>query len=190
MSPELDAKLCEKYPKIFTNRNGNMQETAMCWGMEHGDGWYNILDKLCGMIQNHIDYAQKQHSHDIAYNAMILDMVKGNFDAWNEYTKSWKSDYAEALKNDLIECATRNQPQVRDIRPVVVQVVADQVKEKYGTLRFYYGGGDDYIDGLVSMAEEMSSVTCETCGKPGKLRGGTWLYTACDEHTRDYDKTE
>ena len=47
---------------------------------------------------------------------------------------------------------------------VVPQVVVNQVKEKFGTLRFYYSGGDDYIAGLVSMAESMSGVTCEGCG--------------------------
>ena len=50
---------------------------------------------------------------------------------------------------------------------VVTQVTLDQVKEKFGTLRFYYTGGDDVIDGMVRMAESMSGVTCEVCGKPG-----------------------
>lgn len=66
--------------------------------------------------------------------------------------------------------------------PHVEQVVAMQVKEKFGTLRFYYDGGDQYISGLVSMAEAMSSVTCEVCGSPGKIRGHHWIYTACDKH--------
>jgi len=69
-----------------------------------------------------------------------------------------------------------------------VPVVATQVKEKYGSLRFYYDGGDDYIDGAVAFAEYMSEMTCEKCGKPGKLRGRSWMYTACDEHTREEDK--
>jgi hypothetical protein len=54
-----------------------------------------------------------------------------------------------------------------------------QVKEKFGTLCFYCGG-NDRIDNFVGLAERLSAVTCETCGKPGKLRGGSWLYTACD----------
>lgn len=64
-------------------------------------------------------------------------------------------------------------------------VVALQVKEKYGTLRFYYSGGDEYIDGAVSMAERMSAVTCEACGKPGTIRGGSWIRTLCDEHAAE-----
>jgi hypothetical protein len=59
-------------------------------------------------------------------------------------------------------------------------VTLDQVKEKFGTLRFYYSGGDDYISGMVSLAESMTAVTCEGCGNPGKSRGGGWIHTYCD----------
>ena len=62
---------------------------------------------------------------------------------------------------------------------VVPQVTLDQVKEKFGTLRFYYTGGDEYIRGLVSMAESMSAVTCESCGNPGKQTHGGWIKTTC-----------
>lgn len=65
---------------------------------------------------------------------------------------------------------------------VVPQVVATQVKEKFGTLRFYYDGGDSKIDGMVRMAESMSGVTCEECGKPGETRSGGWVRVLCDEH--------
>jgi hypothetical protein len=66
---------------------------------------------------------------------------------------------------------------------VVPQVTLDQVKEKFGGLRFYYTGGDDYISGLVSMAESMSEVTCEVCGSLGKRGGSGWVRTLCEEHT-------
>ena len=132
MRSELDKQLCEKYPKIFADRHKPMTETAMCWGFECGDGWYQILDSLCRQIQHHIDW--------------------------------------------------QNRNEVK-----VAQVVASQVKEKFGGLRFYYDGGNDTIYGMVSMAESWAANTCEVCGKPGKLRGGGWLYTACDEHTKPED---
>jgi hypothetical protein len=65
----------------------------------------------------------------------------------------------------------------------VPQVTVDQVKEKFGTLSFYYTGGDEYISGLISMASSMSGVTCESCGKPGKQTGGSWIKTRCEEHS-------
>jgi len=74
---------------------------------------------------------------------------------------------------------------------VVPQVTLDQVKEKFGTLRFYYTGGDDHIRGMVTMAESMSGVTCETCGNPGTSTSGGWIKTVCKEHGGvDYDTPE
>ena len=62
---------------------------------------------------------------------------------------------------------------------VVPQVTLDQVKEKFGTLRFYYTGGDDYISGMVTLAESLTGVTCESCGNVGERRGGGWVHTYC-----------
>lgn len=62
------------------------------------------------------------------------------------------------------------------------QVVAVQIKEKFGTLRFYTDGGDEQIYGMIRMAESMSAVTCEECGAPGKHRSGGWIRTLCDTH--------
>lgn len=64
-------------------------------------------------------------------------------------------------------------------------VIADQVKEKFGGLRFYYHGGkyDDTskIDAAIQKAEEVAMKTCEICGEPGKVRGGGWMQVRCDK---------
>ena len=75
---------------------------------------------------------------------------------------------------------------------VVAQVTLDQVKEKFGTLRFYYTGGDDYIDGMVTMAESMSGVTCEECSAPAKTHGPGWIRTICEpcEEARERKKLD
>lgn len=59
-----------------------------------------------------------------------------------------------------------------------------QVKEKFGTLRFYYRGGNDYACGLVDMAVAMSERICETCGAPGKLEhyDGVGWATRCAKY--------
>lgn len=59
-----------------------------------------------------------------------------------------------------------------------------QIKEKFGTLRFYTNGWTDEIGAAITEAERASAVTCEDCGEPGKLRGRTWLFTSCDAHAR------
>jgi hypothetical protein len=70
----------------------------------------------------------------------------------------------------------------RETRPVVEQVTVNQIKEKFGGLRFYYSGGDDTVAGMVRMAEAWADHSCETCGAPGKSRAGGWIKTLCDTH--------
>ena len=112
MNPDLTQKLLDKYPKLFSNQQ--------FWGFECGDGWYDILDNLCGAIT--------QYTHD---------------------------------------------PD---------EVYVDQIKEKFGKLRFYLSREDDVMHGMITLAEYMSGHICETCGERGKTRGGSWMVTLCDEH--------
>lgn len=55
MTPELDALLYQKYPKIFAQRSLPMARTAMCWGICCGDGWFHLLDVLCEELQRQTD---------------------------------------------------------------------------------------------------------------------------------------
>ncbi len=88
-------------------------------------------------------------------------------------------DWKEKQRNWTIEWNKEHPDELREVPELVPQVTLDQVKEKFGTLRFYYTGGNDYISGMVAMAESMSGVTCESCGNPGERRGGGWIHTYC-----------
>ncbi len=61
MKKELDEALVAKYPKIFKHRHAPMTHTAMCWGFECDDGWYNIIDALCSNIQHYVDNKRKEY---------------------------------------------------------------------------------------------------------------------------------
>jgi hypothetical protein len=70
----------------------------------------------------------------------------------------------------------------------VAPVTVDQIKEKFGGLRFYYEGGDDVVDGMVRMAEVWAELSCEECGKPGNRNSnGGWIKTLCDVHQAERD---
>jgi hypothetical protein len=67
---------------------------------------------------------------------------------------------------------------------------AEEIKEKYGTLRFYWRGrlpseAEARVEEAIDLAKARSACTCEICGAEGRLysRGG-WLATACREHAR------
>lgn len=69
--------------------------------------------------------------------------------------------------------------------PVIVQV-----KEKFGTLRFYVDGGTSEMRNYIEFAEAMSGRTCEVCGSPGERRGGGWIRTLCDRHNREQEQKD
>ena len=63
------------------------------------------------------------------------------------------------------------------------QVVAQQVKEKFGLLCFYPREANQAQRGMIYMAEAMSARICDQCGKPGQtLVHEFWHMTRCGEH--------
>ena len=125
MSPELTDKLIKQYPEQFKNLKY----------LECDDGWYEILSRLCYIVNNHLDYKKRL----------------------NEPLESF--------------CWS-------------------QIKEKFGGLRAYCYGADEYIRGAIEMAESISYITCEVTGEKGKIRykkndeNGqsipAWVRTLCD----------
>jgi len=55
MEKKLQNKLFSSYPKIFKQRKLSMKETAMCWGIDCGPGWFFLIDQLCSQLQFDID---------------------------------------------------------------------------------------------------------------------------------------
>lgn len=75
-----------------------------------------------------------------------------------------------------------------------VQVIANQIKEKFGSLRLYFSvvGANEIessiIDDIVSEAERKSRYVCEITGKDGEPchRGG-WYKTLCYDKARELE---
>lgn len=68
------------------------------------------------------------------------------------------------------------------------EYVVHQVKEKYGTLRYYaepcakHGKSYELFDALELEVEKRSAVTCEDCGAAGRLCvKAHWYRTLCDD---------
>lgn len=128
MKKELEEEIFRKYPDLTRERLLPPSQSCLYFGIETGDGWFNLIERLCSSIENHM----KQNS----------------------------------------SCA-----------PVTIT----QIKEKFGGLRFYYYGGDEYVAGLVAMAECLSYKTCEVCGSPGKTNSNGWISVTCEAHKRPND---
>ncbi len=168
MKRELDEALCAKYPLIFKDRNADMRTTAMCWGLECGDGWYNIIDVLCGLLTS--DYRQAQSRYDF-----IKDKLG---------QPRWASSKELVTQEDIDHATAKLEEETLKV-PVAVQV-----KEKFGGLRFYVHGATDKHYQYISFAESMSYRTCESCGAAGKTYTDGWHTTLCDIHAEMSGRTE
>jgi hypothetical protein len=124
------------------------------------DGWFDIIDILLKSIERHISFNQNQIKHAKDWNSQV-----------NDPEFAW----------DLVVSRTE-----RTVPEEIPQVSVYTIKEKFGIMRVYHMGGDDYINGLVSMAESMTSRVCEVCGEPGELRHEKWIKTLCDHHMVEY----
>lgn len=120
MKQELEDIIVKNHPLMFPNQD---------FGIQCGDGWFDLIETLCSNIQSYIDNNKE-----------------------------------------------------RD--PSIKQVEVLQIKEKFGSLRFYASGGNATTGGMIWFAESMSTKICEVCGKPGKRIGGGWVRTLCEEHAK------
>ena len=110
----------------------------------------------------------------------VLDSLCANIQHhidWKEKQRQWTITFNSKAALE----------EMREVPDAIAQVVAVQVKEKFGGLRFYSDGGDDQISGMVRMAESWAANTCETCGAPGKSRNGGWIRTLCDVHEAEHE---
>ena len=185
MKSELQEKLLKKYPQFFTAERKiyigkksmkkeihellNQKEMVLPiqFGFECGDGWYMLLDELMGEIANHIENVDRNNKNVFKYQWM-----------WNlqRYIRVRMPSKYKRLQR-FAEWLYNSAPR-KNIPPMEFQI--DQIKEKYSTLRFYYHGGDDFIDGLVSLAESLSAKICENCGTTINVgRTSGWLITLC-----------
>jgi hypothetical protein len=159
MSPELEHKLIKKYPKLFRDVTKSPKETLMCFGCEHGDGWFDILDNLCGFIEN----LQKTRSYFLTTKDgkyinfhcpdVVFTQIKEKYGTLRVYWHFKYTDYKE--------------------------IVSKLKKQK--DLDKYISQYSDTIDSAIDFSEYLSSKTCEITGKPGKLYSNGWCITLCKE---------
>ena len=60
-----------------------------------------------------------------------------------------------------------------------------QIKEKYGSLRFYTNCCTEKISKLIHKYENISSTTCIKCGEPATVISTGWISPWCDECSKN-----
>ena len=182
----------------------------MCWGFDHGDGWFEIIWQLSLAIEEELNYSWLQEEWFLSkkaffrsWNAFVYTLSPVRHDKKKQEGAGTKEDpyrwviVEKAPRDYLARLAWKLFPPSRSddfgswtakLQHLGFKAFAKwpytgfavvQVKEKFGTLRFYCSG-TDAIYKYIQLAERLSSVTCEDCGKPGKANDSGWIRTQCD----------
>ena len=142
-------ELAKRWPDLF-QKSGDFEFSI-------GDGWYDVIDTLCGLLSYRAENAKRRLKYamenpNAKFNKPILEL---------------EAEVSKALE-ELPSIA--------------------QVKEKFGTLRFYVHGGTPEMHNYIEFAEAMTSHICEECGSPGKSRNDGWVMVLCDRHHKEHEE--
>jgi hypothetical protein len=90
MRKELEQRLVERWPAWF-NMEGDIRETLMPFGFAHGDGWFDLVWRLCKHLEPVVAVAEKRTGRSF----QVLQ-VKEKFGGLRFYTK-FNNDAISAL---------------------------------------------------------------------------------------------
>jgi hypothetical protein len=150
--------LKEKYPLAFSQMP---MEPILLFGLEIDEGWIPLIEVMCRRMYGKINVCIRQIEY---YDSCIEKCNKEDGDLIASYNH----------KKELVE---KNLEDYIDQLPTFTQI-----KEKYGSLRIYTSKMNEYYEGMIEMAEDMSEHICEKCGDKGRLYSIHWHKTLCDKH--------
>lgn len=176
----------DTYPHLFYK---NEKSESVCpGGVWAPEGWHHIIDELCGAMQRYINCTSRS---ELKVNNKLYYFWKFLRDALDElhlfiilklfkklntakFNKGWL-DVIKKFNTKAGKYATYVYKRPPDVK-------IDQIKEKFGDLRFYISGGDKQIEGMISFAEYLCRRTCEVSGEKGELHiRGSWFKTLSPE---------
>lgn len=111
---------------------------------------------------------------------LAIEEIKARIpDAWGKYISCDKGWYQLIVELD------------KDLTYLIPGYEVQQIKQKFGTLRYYIGYDDQKSSQekiliarkLIEYAEYKSSITCECCGTSSldvRARVGGWVKTLCN----------
>lgn len=97
MTPEHDDELCKKYPLLYRDRNGSIQQTCMAWGFSCGDGWFQLIDELSSGLEKFNSSGKAR---------VVASQVKEKFGGLRAYLfKDGLSEEEDARVEELVRAA-------------------------------------------------------------------------------------
>lgn len=194
-------KLMKDFPDLFPKgEQGDVCEPICCSSIPCGwnDLVYNLCDYLNRSSKNYRSVRKTDLKSRILFfrdkitAKILVDLSHKILDPYRPFRpkgqKSWiipkniqdkvLASWRFKLKQNLSRFNRKyfNYDGYEKVYPPRITIT--QIKEKFGTLRFYFDGGNEKTQAAVDFAEFLSSKTCQYTGKKGvmcKKRG--WYAT-------------
>lgn len=120
MNKILEQYFIKTYPKIFRDMYGDPKATCMAWGISTQNGWFFLLNNLCGIIQYHIDnhnkFIKSGYIKEEIIPQVIVAQIKSKFGGLRFYYDGGDKqirayvDMAEYMSYTICEeCGVMNQ---------------------------------------------------------------------------------
>ena len=171
MNRHYDRYLVKKYHPLYRNRFAPITETAMCWGFDVGDGWFHLINMLS------YELCRAWLGEQRRYELIRGRIGELRFASFDERESEFNFTITQKHIDEAYEIMKDEERKVP---------VAAQIKEKFGTLRFYVDNANEYQRSVIHFVEMMSGSVCEVCGKPGKQTNTDWTRTLCKEHRNEH----
>lgn len=102
------------------------------------------------------------------------------FSWWDDIPEGWRIAFGipmmEELREQLIKEGKLDTYHIRD------------VKEKWGSLRWYDSGSSDEVQDIINKYEYLSIKTCIVCGKPATEMTKGWIWPVCHACYQNFEK--
>ncbi len=121
MDQVLQDELFEKYPEFFSNKDLGLRNSCMAFGIECGNGWYDLIDLICYKVYNRNKNIKDRNRLIIGNNEEIIDFkfdqIKEKFGGLRVYYSGGDDrvygwvDFAEAMSYKICEvCGNKGKP--------------------------------------------------------------------------------
>jgi hypothetical protein len=149
-------------------------------GVKPTGGIYEIANQYWPDNDHYAQLRRKTRARQLCYNRALWYALKKvpELGYMHNYYRTSECEYGES---DVLYYSNKSIENAEFATPIerVGKIKILQIKEKFGDLRVYRNRTDQYVDGILAMAEKMCSTTCETCGKRNATK---YVHVTCEDH--------